>query len=273
MEADEVRRRHAQTGAAWDEAAARYAQEIAADVAFLRAGGTNFCPPEYAHLADLGSWCGRAVHLQCAGGRDTLSLWNLGAREVVGVDISARMLACARAKSEALGAPATWVRSDILETPSSLDGTADLVYTGRGALCWMLDIDAWARVAARLLAPGGMLYVFDGHPMDWVWDMEADHYRLDPRYGNYFSEAVETEAGWPSVYIPEDVRPEEGWSPKHERQWTLGAIVTAVARAGLRIEALEEHPDDYWDGFAAMRRELRPLLPHTFSLRARGPGR
>src|SRR5205085_10557739 len=115
----------------------------------------------------------RAIHLQCAGGRDTLSLLNLGAHEVVGIDISDEMLACARAKSAALGSPAQWVQCDVLDTPHTLDGSADLVYTGRGALCWMMDLPAWAGVVARLLKPGGRLYVFEGHPLAWVWDPKA----------------------------------------------------------------------------------------------------
>jgi SAM-dependent methyltransferase len=44
------------------------------------------------------------------------------------------------------------------------DGVADLVYTGKGALIWMPDIGAWAREAARLLRPGGHLFVYEGHP-------------------------------------------------------------------------------------------------------------
>lgn len=77
---------------------AHYETETQADIEFLRAGGKNFCAPELAYLGDLAQWCGRAIHLQCAGGRDTLSLWNLGAQTVVGVDINARMLACAAAR-------------------------------------------------------------------------------------------------------------------------------------------------------------------------------
>ena len=78
-----------------------------------------------------GAWCKRAIHLQCAGGRETLSLWNQGAAEVIGVDISDTMIACAQAKSDRLRAPATWYCCDILDTPSVLNRTADLVYTGR----------------------------------------------------------------------------------------------------------------------------------------------
>ncbi|HEY8600021.1 MAG TPA: class I SAM-dependent methyltransferase, partial [Thermomicrobiales bacterium] len=131
---------------AWNEGAARYDEQFAASVARLRDGGHALYPPEVRFLGDLRPWCRRAIHLQCAGGEDTLSLWNLGASEVVGVDISDAMIAIARRKSEVLGAPARWFQSDILETPHELDRTADLVYTGKGALNWLHDIDGWARV-------------------------------------------------------------------------------------------------------------------------------
>lgn len=263
---------HQGNRAAWNEAAARYEQEIDSDVAFLREGGKNFCPPEFAFLKDLDVWCKRAIHLQCAGGRDTLSLLNLGAHEVVGVDISDRMIACARAKSAALNAPAMWFRCDILETPHELDGTADLVYTGRGAICWLMDLDAWASVVARLLKPGGVLYAFDGHPISWVWDQEADTYRLDPEYGDYFDPRIYSDQGWPTAYIPSDVQaPKEQQAFKYERQWTIGHILNSLVGAGLRLERFEEHPDTYWNQFPKMPEDLRRRLPQTFSLLMRKP--
>jgi SAM-dependent methyltransferase len=271
MDEAEIRRRHAQTGAAWNEAAAQYEREFQTSVAFLRAGGTNFCQPEFERLTPLARRCTHAVHLQCAAGHDTLSLWNLGAPRVTGVDISERMLALAQRKSDALGAPAQWVHSDVLELPESLRESADLVYTGRGALCWNLDIGAWARSAASVLSVGGTLFVYDGHPLDWVWRTDVPNYELDPQYGDYFDSTVFTDAGWPECYIPEGNKPTGGWSPKHERQWTLGAIVTAVADAGLVVTALEEHPDDFWEGWHAMTPENRRRLPHTFLLTARKP--
>src|SRR5713101_5160655 len=136
---------HQQNRQAWNEGAVRYAEQVERDIAFLRMGGRNFVAPEFRYLESLGTWCRRAIHLQCAGGRDTLSLWNQGAAEVIGVDINEKMIECARRKSEALGAPARWYRCDVLDLPAELDGTADLVYTGRGALCWVMDLEAWAR--------------------------------------------------------------------------------------------------------------------------------
>jgi SAM-dependent methyltransferase len=186
------------------------------------------------------------------------------------VEISDKMIACARAKSAALGAPATWYCCDILDTPAELDGTADLVYTGRGALCWIMDIQAWAAVVARLLRPqGGRLYVFEGHPLDWVWDMESPDLRLDPdpRYGDYFSQSICVDQGWSGQYIPErDVPPKEQQSLKYERQWTLGQIITALVQTGLRLERLEEHPEQFWDHFPHLPKMVLDRLPHTFSL-------
>jgi SAM-dependent methyltransferase len=266
----DIRQRHQANRAAWNEAAHRYEQQIEADIAFLRAGGKNLMAPELRFLHDLGSWCKRAVHLQCAGGRDTLSLWNHGAHEVVGVDISERMIACARRKAEALGAPAQWYCCDVLDTPHALDGSADLVYTGRGALYWLMDIAAWARVVARLLRPGsGRLYVFEGHPLSRIWDMEAAELRLDPdpRYGDYFSDAIAVDQGWPPQYIPpQPLPPQEAQAHKHERQWTLGHIMNALVDAGLLLERFEEHPEQYWNQRPNLPREIAHRLPHTFSL-------
>ena len=262
---------HEQNRAAWNEAANRYAQEIESDVIFLKAGGKNFCPPEFEFLQNLDQWCQRAIHIQCAGGRDTLSLWNLGAQEVVGVDISDQMIAVAQEKSRLLNAPAQWYRSDVLETPHELDGTADLVYTGRGAICWIMDLEAWADVVARLLKPGGKFYLFDGHPIQWVWDLNATEYKFDPdpQYNDYFSTNVATDQGWPESYIPADaILPKEQQSKKYERQWTVAAIVNAVIKAGLRIERLGEHPDPYWNQHPNMPKDIERRLPNTLSLLA-----
>src|SRR5205085_11501818 len=96
-ETADPRAMHAANRAAWDEAAERYEGWFDEAVALIRSGGSNLFPVEHDLLGDLrrgrgGAGIRRAIHLQCAGGRDTLSLWNAGAAEVVGVDASPRML-------------------------------------------------------------------------------------------------------------------------------------------------------------------------------------
>ena len=84
------------------------------------------------------------------------------------------MLELAARLTTATGAPARWILSDVLDTPHELDGTADLVYTGRGSLIWLQDLDAWAAVVARLIAPGGRFVLFEGHPIEWLFDADED---------------------------------------------------------------------------------------------------
>ena len=252
---------HKETGAFWDEIADTYSVHgvpgEADSIECLRSGGSYLYEHEKEMLGDISPWCKRAIHLQCSGGNDALSLLRQGAAEVVGVDISERLIAVARRKTEALGAPATWYCSDILQTPHALDGTADLVYTGKGALCWMMDIEAWAEVVARLLLPGGRLFIYEAHPLDWAWETQETEYVLDRGGDAYFSDQLR-----------EGLFSRNTVSVPRSHQWTLGQIVNSVIGVGLSIERFEEYPEPFWDQFPNMPPETLHRLPHTFSLLA-----
>jgi SAM-dependent methyltransferase len=262
----DIQELHAQNREAWDAAAIAYEKQIEADIEFLRRGGKNFCPPEFSFLDGLEDWCNRAIHLQCAGGTDTLSLWNHGAHEVVGVDISERMIGCGRRKSAALNAPATWHACDVLNTPNELDGTADLVYTGRGALCWVHDLDAWAAVVHRLLKPGGRLYIYEGHPVTWVWDEETDHLKLSEEWGDYFHKGQLSSEGWPDTYMTEEELGGKAQPTKYETHRTVAQLINPILGAGLQLDRLEEHPDEFYDAFPNLPTEIKQRLPNTISL-------
>jgi SAM-dependent methyltransferase len=268
-DAREVRSRHEDNRAAWNEGAAEYRREIEETIRFLRGGGSNLHPIERAMLGDLRAWCRRAVHLQCASGRDTLSLLNEGVGEVVGIDISDLMIENARRTSEALAAPARWIRCDVLDAPHDLDGGFDLVYTGRGAIGWIHDLGAWAAVVARLLRPGGVLSLFDDHPVTYLFDNEAA--ALIPTEVDYFGHA-ESSRGWSESYLGDLGTTPDRLAVKHERLWPIAAIVTALLDAGLTLERLGEHPDRYWDSYERLAPEVRERLPMTFSVLARKPG-
>ncbi len=262
-EAGDVRGMHAATRAAWDEAAERYEGWLDEAIALIRSGGTNLFGAEIELIGDLHGRCERAIHLQCAGGRDTLSLWNLGAAEVVGVDFSPRMLDLAERLTAATGAPARWVLSDVLDTPHELDGTADLVYTGRGSLIWLQDLDAWAAVIARLLAPGGRFVLFEGHPIEWLFDSDG-HGNWQATDYDYFS-GPEASRGWAPEYIDRLSIPDQDQSLKFARAWTLGEVITALLGADLRLERVTEHPIDWWGGHADVLPQDRGRIPLSFS--------
>jgi SAM-dependent methyltransferase len=265
----DVRGIHGANRQAWDEAAERYERWLDEAIELIRSGGTNLLPPELELIGDLHGRCRRAIHLQCAGGRDTLSLWNLGADEVIGIDFSPRMLELAGRLTAATGAPARWILADVLDAPHELDGTADLLYTGRGALIWLADLDAWAAVLTRLLAPDGRLVLFEGHPVEWLFDVDADGRWFATDY-DYFG-GTEASKGWAPEYIDRLSidEPDQAW--KFARSWTLGEILTALLGAGLRLDRVAEHPTDWWNGHADVRPEERGRIPLSFSVVARPP--
>ena len=160
---------------AWNERASAHAQSP--DYAFERflaepdflSGVVRFDRPLLGDIAGQ-----RAVHLQCHIGTDTISLARLGA-EVTGLDFSAASLAEARKLASATGTAVEFVEGDVYDAAAVLGrGRFDLVYTGIGALCWLPDIDRWAGVVAELLAPGGRLFVREGHPMLWTLDEKRE---------------------------------------------------------------------------------------------------
>lgn len=260
---------HRANEAAWDEAAERYEGWLEDAIREIRDRGSNLFGVEIELIGDLHGRCRRAIHLQCAAGRDTLALWNLGADEVLGVDFSARMLELAARLTAATGAPARWVRSDVLDTPHELDETADLVYTGRGSLLWLQDLDAWAAVVARLLAPGGRFVLFEGHPVEWLFDADADGHWIATDY-DYFG-GPEASRGWAPEYIERLSLGDAEQSWKFARAWTLGEVITALLGSGLRLERVAEHPVDWWGGHHDVRPEERGRIPLSYSIVGRRP--
>jgi SAM-dependent methyltransferase len=256
--------------AAWDLVAAKYAPEVERDVALLRSGGSSLLAPERAALAPLLRACKCAVHLQCSHGADTLSLWGLGARQVIGLDFSAEMLMLARRKAELLGASATWVQADVLALPAALAGTADLVYTGKGALTWVFDLRAWAQGVVQLLAPGGHLYIYEGHPLNWIWAPDAAELRLRDE-GDYFATTARVNVDFPGAFLERSASPGDAPARAFERQWGLGEVVSALAQAGLVLVRLTEHPEHFWPQFPRVPADQLQRLPHTFSLLMRRP--
>ncbi len=226
-------------------------------------------------LPRLGSVEGlRGVHLQCHLGTDTLSLHRLGAR-MSGLDFSAVSLARARELAAAAGAEIEYVESDVYGALDVLpEGEFDLVFTGIGALPWLPDVRRWAGVVARLLRPGGRLFLREGHPMLWTIDDEVTD-ALVVRYG-YFEQAEPDIFDEPSTYVDTDHQ----FANTRTATWNhgLGEVVTALLNAGMRLTMLVEHDSVPWDALEGQmellengERRLRDRpwrLPHTYTLQA-----
>ncbi|MGW4489147.1 class I SAM-dependent methyltransferase [Amycolatopsis sp. NPDC004368] len=244
----------------WDERAAVHAKseyygfdKFAADPAYL-SDVVRFDLPRLGDVTGL-----RGVHLQCHIGTDTLSLSRLGAR-MSGLDLSPGSLAEARKLAESVGADIDYHEANTYDAVDVFgEGTFDLVYTGIGALCWLPKIDRWADVVARLLKPGGRLFVREGHPMLWTLDDEAEHGW--PKY-EYFEHEE------PLVFAEETTYVESAGpivnSTTHSWNHSLGEIVTALLENCLTLTALTEHDSVPWN---ALPREMEQVEGGEWRLR------
>ena len=186
-----------------------------------------------------------AIHLQCHIGTDTISLARLGA-EVTGVDFSEKSIEAARRLSESSGTPATFVVSELYDSPKVVGRRFDVVYTGVGAICWLPDIRGWADVVAAFLKPGGSFYMREGHPVMWALDWD-DAEKLSLKYP-YF-EGAPTEFEESETYAGDGVVA----SPKtYDWNHGMGEILTALIDAGLRIDHVEEYDFCEWQGISQM---------------------
>jgi SAM-dependent methyltransferase len=223
------------------------------------ASGVSLIGSERALLRDVLAARPVVVHPQSGNAQDDIALVGAGARVVIGVDFSGTAVRVARQRAAELGAACHYLLATVPGVPLR-DGCADLVYTGKGALIWMPDIDAWAAEMARLVRPGGHLFVHDGHPATdlWTWDLDEPRIRPDR---SYFGR---------SFVCDDDSFPAHGavmW------QWTLGRIVTAVVRAGLEVRTLEEYAEPFWRMGDIDAAAFRGRLPNAFALLAvRPPG-
>ncbi|MBP7733733.1 MAG: class I SAM-dependent methyltransferase [Caldisericia bacterium] len=258
---------HESNRKAWNQGAKWYEAKIDETIEFLKSGKSSIHPVEKANIGDFSRFQG-AIHLQCASGMDTLSLLNEGAKEVIGIDISDNQIENATKTAKALNANARFVRSDILEVPHEFDGTADLVYTGQGAICWIWDLNAWGKVIARLLKKGGVFHVLDMHPALSFIDIDAQDFKCSGL--SYFNYELE-EKNWGENYIGDLGLPEDKKESKFERAWTMADVFNVLTDAGLQVTKFGEHIEDFYNGLPNMKQEIKDLLPKTFSMMAVKP--
>lgn len=236
----------------WNEWAALHLRSDFYDVAGFVADPqkTTLYPFEKEALGDVR---GKSLlHLQCHFGMDTLSWARLGAR-VTGADFSEVAVAQARDLAKLTGLEdARFICSDLYALPEVLDERFDVVYTSRGVLGWLPDLEAWGRIVARYLEPGGTFYIHEFHPLFFIWDDADDVTELRVGY-SYFRDAEPLRFEAKGSYADRDAELEN----KENYGWifAMSDVVNALTGAGLRIVRLDE--------YAAMDHQLHPLMTKT----------
>jgi SAM-dependent methyltransferase len=165
------------------------------------------------------------LHLACETGEATAGLAELGAL-VTGVDDSPDDLEAARANAPT----AVFLVGDVQVLPAEVRrGRFELVLATR-SLDRVSDLDAWAAGAVAALRPAGTFVIHDVHPV---------------------ARCVDATLRWRGSYFDEPGQ--------------VSSVVNALARAGLRLERLDELPAD-----GPPRRHVEPV-PAELVIVARKP--
>ncbi len=246
----------------WDADADDYQAEHGA---FLGDDDFVWCPERLreadAHLlGDPAALRGaRVLEIGCGAASCARQLAGLGAR-VVGLDLSAGMLAQARAADARTGMRVPLVQADAGVLPIA-DGVLDAAFSAFGAVPFTADSAGLMREVARVLRPGAPWVFAVNHPMRWMFpdDPGPDGLTVTQSYFDRTPYA-EVDHHGRVVYV------------EHHR--TLGDRVAEVVAAGLVLERIVEPEwpedlDEVWGQWSPLR---GALFPGTAIFCCRRPG-
>jgi SAM-dependent methyltransferase len=218
----------------------------------------------------------RLLHLQCHIGIDTLRFARAGAVDVMGVDFSPRAIAAATSLAESLELPVGFVQADVTDLPAEVpQGAFDVVFTSYGTIMWLPDLEAWGRMIASRLAPGGVFHIIDAHPFLSVFDDFAPEPPLRVIYPYFSREPLYFEEH--GSYADRDA---DFVADSYAWQHTFTEIIGSLLKAGLRIRDFAEYPVVSWKALEFMEKDADGLwrmpegtgdIPLMFSLTAEKP--
>jgi 2-polyprenyl-3-methyl-5-hydroxy-6-metoxy-1,4-benzoquinol methylase len=146
--------------AAWNERTKVHIDSEFYDNKAFIAGKSSLNPIELEQVGDVVNK--KLLHLQCHFGQDTLSWARKGAL-VTGVDLSTEAIAQANELKTELGLAASFIADDIYQFGEKNTEKFDIVYSSYGVLCWLPDLNVWAKTIANALKDGGEFHLIEFH--------------------------------------------------------------------------------------------------------------
>lgn len=207
----------------------------------LKKGGVAVSEIERRELGEVNGKT--LLHLQCHIGTDSLSWARLGAK-VTGIDFSEQSIAYANQLKKELELEATFLQSNVYHLRENLQGEFDIVYTSKGVLCWLRDLDEWGRIVAHFLKPGGTFYLMESHPVCNIfnYDKPGDLEIIYPYFHSAEPIVEDNVSDYEDhTYIRKNA--------SYEWFWSVSDILNALIKAGLTIEMFNEYDKLFYRAF------------------------
>ncbi|MBT3557771.1 MAG: class I SAM-dependent methyltransferase [Rhodospirillales bacterium] len=224
---------------AWQEAAPIHAKHNQAELikSYSQPGFTELDAVETERLKALGVAGKDVAQICCNNGRELLSVKNMGAARCVGFDGAQGFIDQGRELAAAGGLDVEFVCTDIYDIGDEYAARFDIVTITIGVLSWMPDLEAFFAVVAKLIRPGGALFIYEHHPMIFmiepgkagdpiVWEL------------SYFDKEPYVETNGLDYYSGEEYEAK----PATSFTQTMSEIIMAGVNNGLAVEHFEEYP-------------------------------
>ncbi|TQR12785.1 class I SAM-dependent methyltransferase [Psychrobacillus soli] len=215
------------------------------------------------YLEFIGEVKGKKVaNLLGSKGNKAVSFALLGA-EVTVVDISEDNKRYAMELANEAKVNIKYIVSDILEVPEDEVLTDfDVVLLELGVLHYFVDLVPLFKVVYDSLKSGGQFILRDYHPfVSKLVNVEEGEMIAN---GDYFNKKVMEEDVAYSFLLSEEER--ANLKKVTLRRWTLGEIVTAISKAGFRINYLEEEAGVRWAFPTGFPEGIEDKVPGLYTL-------
>ncbi|WP_084170479.1 class I SAM-dependent methyltransferase [Clostridium algidicarnis] len=184
----------------------------------------------------------KVMNLMGSNGNKAVALALLHANVTV-VDFSKGNKRYALELAKEAGVNIEYILSDVLKLPEDkITSDYDIVFAEMGILHYFTDLKPFLNLVHRLLSPGGIFIIRDFHPISTKLISSKGStakIRKHKVTGDYFDTSLEEKSVSYSKYLNDTDEPEKVLL----RKWTIGEIVSSVAKEGFIIKSLDEEPN------------------------------
>ena len=225
--------------AAWEQAAPIHHKHNQARLieSYSNPGFTDLDAVETERLEALGIAGKDVAQVCCNNGRELLSVKNMGAARCVGFDGAQGFIDQGRELAAVAGLGVEFVCTDIYDIDDEYAASFDVVTITIGVLGWMPDLDGFFAVVAKLIRPGGALFIYEHHPiLEMIEPGEAGApiaWEL-----SYFTKEPYVDTGGLDYFGSEEYDAKPATSFSH----TMAEVIMAGIDNGLAVEHFEEFP-------------------------------
>ncbi len=252
----------------WDKLAAIHPETDFYGLKEFEAGESSLNATE---LRELGSIKGLDIlHLQCHFGMDTISFKRDGAAYVLGIDFSDLAVKTAQELAFQCNVDVQFQQSNVLQFNTSY--LFDMIFTSYGVLCWLHDLEGWAKMIYRSLKKGGVFYMVEFHPALMMLEFESGNLR--PQY-TYFNSGSPDKDWMSNSYADVNRSVQlENYTWNHP----ISDVYNVLTKVGLEVLFIHEFPFCHYGCFPNMEQNVKGqwymegfenLLPLMYSIKAK----